>query len=256
MATQHSSKSATSMHSTFLFAAEVLITSITLGFTNPASTLRRATLPFVMLCVGAVIQSLRSGPAPPPKWTGSLASSSILMLFQHIDVVFLNPRSYSAGNDNASPAIRRLLYGLHEATSLRHINTPEQVKNVPPYPTRVSNGVPTRHAFMRHVLVRITICAFFIDVADIFGPSPAETLRTFPADKIPLLTRLENMSSEALGKRLESTLGFFALMYCAAYLTWYPFALITVALDIESPGSWRPYFNSPFAARSIRLFWG
>ena len=258
-----------SVYPILITVTQVLITSVTIAFTKHSSLVRQASLPLLLLILSHLIATLRQEKIVRPQWASALVGTSVLLLFHHIDIVFLNPRSsisdnrQAVRNDNGSktfrhtnPALKRLANGLRMTTSFRHIGTPEQVKNVPAFDTKDPTYVPPRHVFVGWLLLRLILCMLFVDLTDTFAPKPDEAARTFSTDKIPLFKEFANISVEALALRFGSTLGFFTAIYCVAHLLFYPAALPAVALGWSSPNLWRPIFNSPVEARSVRLFWG
>ena len=253
----------------FIVAAQVLATSVTLGFTGGTSIIRQASLPLVASLTAALVTTLRSDTSIRSQWASALCGTSVLLLFQHVDLAFLARRQYRPGDNQVSSdgtsktasqtaptSFTRLAYGFRETTSFRHVDAVDQVKNVPPFSANVPQYVPPKFTFIWRGCLRLACCALFVDITDTFAPTPEEAARTLSPNKIPLLTKAGAISFEAFATRFGSTVGFFTTLYCVAHLTFYPIAITTVVLGLSSPTPWRPLFDSPAEARSVRLFWG
>ena len=256
MAVESSLRSA-GAHPALIFIAQVLTTSAAVGLTEPNSLLRTASLPVVLYCAAAQIQTLSD--CYRPQWASAMCGTSLLLLFQHVDLVHLGGREHQKGTPKAGEEntfLRKLARGVRETTSFRHIGTAEQVKNVPPFSGRDPSHVPSRAAFVLGSFLRTATCFLLIDVTDTFPLDPRESARLFAPDKIPVIARPQNISQEALTLRLVTSVGFILTLFCVAHVTYYPIALAVVGSGLSSPTPWRPLFNSLGDARSVRLFWG
>ena len=151
---------------------------------------------------------------------------------------------------------KELRHGLRETTSFRHIGTINQVKNVPSFSDKDPAYIPSRRRFLLRTFVHTCLCGLFLDLTDTYAPSSEDAARNFSPDKIHLLSGSKNVTFEDLVFRFASTLGFWLTIYCVAIVTYNPFAFVAVASGFSTVDTWRPLFNSPLKAQSIRLFWG
>lgn len=252
---------------TLLLAAQILLTSITIGLTNPHTAPRRLSSPVALYLTAAQCVSRKQDVRS--QWASTLCGTSILLFLHHIDLSLLSLVQYEAGkpsenNKTLSPAeganpsktISACLYGFERAVSFRHIDSPTEVKNVPHFSAREKSYLPSRMTFLAQSLSKIIFCYLAVDAMHFVAPSPEETGRIFSPRSIPLTTKSENLSMESLQLRLGATLGFWVSVFCIATLSYYPVAVLAVISTLSSPRSWRPLFNSIGDLSSVRSFWG
>ncbi|KAL9090244.1 MAG: hypothetical protein Q9159_002049 [Coniocarpon cinnabarinum] len=235
----------------------ILITSATSAFTKAFTIPRHASLPLILLIVTSLITTLNRERSLRPAWASALSVTSLVSLFQHVDLVILTPRKRSRDDIRTLKSdSNRLGLGLRQTTSLRHVGTSEQVKNVPSFSSKHPDYVPSRGAFLLQLALRTALCMLIVDAADTFAPSSEDVALNFSTENIPLLNNLGQASGRALAVRCGATVGFFVAVYCTANLTFDLLALIAVGLNWSRPEEWPPFFNSLSEAQSVRLFWG
>lgn len=249
------------------FALQILLTSAIVGLTRPSSWLRVASLPIIICCAVAEFSTL--GDHFRSQWASAMCGTGLLLLFQHIDLVFLAHRPSKKGDVHRSSSssqsrrsreargfVRNLARGFNETTSFRHIDTTEEVKGVPLFSRENPDYVPPRSWFLLRSFLTVAFCYLVLDITDTLAPDARQTAQMFSTDLIPLITKPQNLSTERLMFRLSTSLAFFFTLLCVAHLTYQSFALCAVGLGIHGPRPWRPLFNSLSVASSIRLFWG
>ena len=137
--------------------------------------------------------------------------------------------------------------------SPRSIGKPWQIKKVVNYDDRYPAFVPSRRRF----LVRTTLLSIGLFlVADFATMAPPPDPGLFRPRKIPLLTRLSQVTAEELIIRIFATVAFYVNTYITASLIANVPSLLSVGSGLSSPSSWRPTFGSLSEAYTVRKFWG
>ena len=148
----------------------------------------------------------------------------------------------------------RLKFGFLAATSFRYSGMPYEVRNVPRFSAQDPNFVPSRKEFLRRKAITILICYLVLDFLSL-GADPESNAINFSPKRVPLFTRLGDVTGQELIMRLFVTLGFGAGVYSFQTGIQSIFALVDVGLGLSEVKSWRPMFGSPWDAYTVRRFW-
>lgn len=144
-----------------------------------------------------------------------------------------------------------------KTVSFRHIDSPLQIKNVPPFSSADPPHIPSRSAFLLRTSLTTLICTVLVDASgQRIPPSPSDLATVFSPARIPLLTRPDNFASDRLKLRALLTLGFWSSIYFFCQAAYGAMAVLAVSLGSSPPKSWPPFFGSVADAYTLRNFWG
>ncbi|MCJ1329385.1 hypothetical protein MMC10_006064 [Thelotrema lepadinum] len=149
----------------------------------------------------------------------------------------------------------RLAFGLQTTISQRHVNTAFEVRNVPCFSSTNAQAIPLPQHFITDSLKQAILCYFFIDLSTLNGP-PEDALDLFASDKVPLFSRLQEVSVKELGIRISTTLFLWLTIYCMVRMFYNILASATVWFGWYEVKDWRPPFGALSEAWSIRQYWG
>ncbi len=147
----------------------------------------------------------------------------------------------------------RVMFAMDLLFSPRSIGKRWQVKSVPNYDDKNPSYVPSRAWFLVRTTI-VSICLFL--VADFASMLPPPENRIFTARKIPLLTRLSEITTEELIVRIFATALYYINTYIVTSLIGNVFSLLSVGSGVSNPASWRPAYGSLSASYTVRKFWG
>lgn len=247
------------LHPALVFLYEASITSMVVGFAKPYSIVRLAALPLVIWCPYAIIfsalQLMRA------HWASLLSGTAVGFALQYVHLVLLSQRSFeqddttkaSRGQEYLKQVWNHLKFGLSTTFSFRDINLPTQVKNVPEFSTG-SGQVPPRKTFIFQQIFTALICCLILDISAV-QPPPPDYVDIFAWDNVPLLTRSPNVTGPKMSLKLVTTLVYWVNMYCVMQLVTSLFAIIAVGLNASHVAQWRPLYDSPLEAYTLRRFW-
>lgn len=266
------------LHPVLLLVAEIVFIVIATGFTSPSSMIRMFLLPFVAICSWlAVCTSLEKMHRAP--WAAFMGGHSITFLLQYISIALLSRWSFmtsgpSTGTsqdlqrdhrhstdktvdrkNNVSGTLgARLKFGFLAATSFRYSSTRYEVKNVPHFSAQDPNYIPSKTEFLRRKAITILVCYLVLDVLSL-GADPETNRLEFSPEKIPLLTRLGEVTGKELVLRVLVTLGFGVGVISIQTGAQSIVAVVDVGLGMSEVKSWHPLFGSPRDAYTLRRYW-
>ncbi|MCJ1422995.1 hypothetical protein MMC29_000876 [Sticta canariensis] len=268
----------TRLHPGLLLVTQVVLIVAVTGFTSPSSIIRLSLLPFMALCSWSIVltslKSMHRGP-----WAAFVGGSSLTFLLQYISTALLSrwsfvtsgpssgtpPQDLKQDRDRTQEAVpemknisetlgARLKFGFLAATSFRYSGTPYEVRNVPRFSAQDPNFAPSRKEFLRRKAITILICCLALDFLNL-GADPESNAINLSPERVPLFTRLSDVTGQELIMRLFVTLGFGAGVYIFQTGIQSIFALVDVGLGLSEVKSWRPLFGSPWDAYTVRRFW-
>lgn len=256
----------------FLLLFLLSLSALTIGFTEPASPLRPALLPVLILLVYRILPLCL--PATNNVLLAALlASPSISFLFQYLDAALLSQWSPSAGGPTKGDRVvdqiprkgkekreempwgrGRLKFGIYAATSPLYIGTPFEAKGIPYFDAKDPTYIPSRVRFLRQKAFVVLICYLFLDSMTL-AARPELNQILYHADRISMLDS-KNWSKEQLGVRVGSTLGYWICLYCVVQGYMGVAGLLTVGMGASGVELWRPAFGRVREAWTVRRFWG
>lgn len=166
--------SITSLPPILLVLAQVLTTSVTLGFTKASFLPLPSTAPLVFLNVASLISRLRLENDIRTQWASLLSGTSILLLFQHTEVAFLTPRQCNAHAIKTVPSFR----ALQEAPAARDTKTTQVAQDAKTHP-RPYQSLHTGYERRPHSDI-LTVPS----KPRMFHSSPTKSLPTFPHGRL------------------------------------------------------------------------
>ncbi|KAF2499668.1 hypothetical protein BU16DRAFT_279495 [Lophium mytilinum] len=256
------------MHPIVYLFAEIAITVFVIGFTPPNSLFRLVGLLAVAFCVFQCIPLCMPYMIRTP-WAALVGGYSVTYAYHYLDVALLSRWSFEQGApvsgltkpstdvkgsqaisapSGRNPIIQQLLFGLKITFSWRFIDTPYQIKNVPPVIAK------NRKDFLLRTFVTIAISYVVLDIISSSNDS-AIASKFLGLDKVPFLTRLNQISAEELVIRAFTVLAAGIGLNCVQGGIYHVFALLAVSSGISEPSEWPPFYGSVRAAYSLRAFW-
>lgn len=257
------------MHPLLFVIIEIILSILAVGFTSPNSTLRKVALFPVLYCMVTCVSNCMEYMVRTP-WASLLGGGAVTVLYQYIDVALINKWSFSCGKPTGSLAkpsstkpenkiltrthnldtiCNRLRFGLSVSTNYRLINTPYQVKNVPPLSTR------NKAVFLWRKATVITVSYLLLDLIN-SSADPAISLKYFTPGKVPIFSRLRDVTAEELVIRTFTALAAAISLNCVQGGIYSLFAILSVGAGISAADDWPPFYGSPSEAYTLRRFWG
>ncbi|EXJ93244.1 hypothetical protein A1O3_01801 [Capronia epimyces CBS 606.96] len=254
-------------HPWTLLAAQIILTSLTVGFTKPSCFIRPAML-LPILCMTTVYISTartRVDNIFQLSWGGSQA---VLATYQYIDVAIVSrwnfehsgpePRNKSEkqrspfGADNPW---NRLKFGLYAASSFRNCATVFETRGIKPFNRKDPSFIPSKERFIVSATMHLIACYLTLDALTSLG-DPDKQAVLFSESRIPLLSRLDQVTMQELIERLTCSLVFWIVNYLVLSTSVTAISLIMVGTGLSSVAWWKPLFNIdngfPY---TVRRFW-
>lgn len=260
--------------------AVALISVLTIGFTKSSSPYR-----IVSLIVSSVLtwHCVVSCPVYIHRnsWATSVGGYTLSALFHYLDVGVLSGWAYhlqgpardlssssqrrpahpkEAGpRANGVPAdlhhthgiLSRLQFGAWVFTSWRFINTPYQVRNIPPLENRLRQD---RVAFLVHTGVTFIACYLILDGLHA-SQDPALAAKFFSVDKAGLFSRLDNVTAEEVGMRFFTAVALGASLVSVQRGVYCLMAFVCVLFKASDPSEWPPFNGAISEIYCLRTFW-
>ncbi|KAH8886652.1 hypothetical protein GQ53DRAFT_727651 [Thozetella sp. PMI_491] len=263
------------VHPLLIVILQVSLITAVVGFTSSQSFLRPALLPFPFVLAALACQTCAAGLCDPLSSTFviSLVLANTLI---YLDRTLLSRWDFAAGGptrsfdkdippgvvDPAEEKLRgslwaRFRFGLNTATSRRHLNTPYEIKNSPHFSSKYEDYTPSRGAFLLRAAFVIALSYLLVDFCSL-GPDvrTEESEALFAPDRVPLFSRLGQVTIEDMINRYVIGLMVWVNAYCVVQITYNLPAMVCVALGLTEVREWRPPFGSLSSLYSVRKFWG
>lgn len=148
----------------------------------------------------------------------------------------------------------RFKFGLRASVYPRKVGTPYEVKNVPHFSSCDPNYTPSRVRFSIRNAVGILASHIIIHLFRLDRAKVADVL--FDLEKIPFLTRYDQISRDEIIFRVKSTIIFWFILYNMVYSFFGPLNLIIGASGLSEVKFCRPVLGPISEAYSVRQFWG
>ncbi|MCJ1282376.1 hypothetical protein MMC26_001699 [Xylographa opegraphella] len=274
------------LHPVILFAVQVTISTIVLGFTRPTSYVRLGALPFVLVCVSMLIEScnelkIRSA------WAAILSGFAVTFLFQYLDVALLSSWSAESGapadvpaeqsksvsahhvTEHVDPTLQtqakhneaiahswksRIVLGASILCSFRFIGTAFEVKNMTRSSSRDSYDKLGTASPLMQLAITTVVCYLLLDFLDFNSDDPM-VHTYFSSPNIPFFARAKHISITELAMRISAMVGSGIGTICVHRGVYSFAAFVSVASGLDEPAAWPPLFGSPLEAYSLRRFW-
>ncbi|KAI1762361.1 membrane bound O-acyl transferase family-domain-containing protein [Hypoxylon sp. FL1150] len=237
-----------------------LLTIFVLGFTTASSPLRLACLPLLgsltwhclLVCPVHIARS---------SWASAAGGYTLSLFYHYLDIAILSRWSFEFGvPSNASSQsglsslhnseiVSRVKFGLSIVFSWRFVNTPHQVRNIPPLKEGLRSSKPR---FLRHTAATIIVCYLLLDLLD---ASSDTTPEFYSVDKIGLVSRIQDVSMQELIMRFFAAVGLGVDLVSFQHGVYSIVAFFCVAVGLTTPADWPPFNGSVSEISSLRYFW-
>lgn len=157
------------------------------------------------------------------------------------------------GNDSAFAA--RMGFGQNVTASVKDTGKPWEVKNIPPFSTRNPSWVPSQTEFICRKLLSLLFC-YYTQLLTIDAIVKYKDSLLLLDERIPLLSRLGNISTQEAYFRVLIVFLHWLLQYCYMEGFHSLFSIISVSLDVSNIPVWRPFFGDFVHSYNLRNFWG
>lgn len=266
-----------SLIATGLIGLQVTILALILGFTTRNSLLRPVTLPLIIFLTCFQLPYVTN--LEHRLYRGFFGATGIYVVIIYIDSVLLHRWTFEAEGPTSSmgglsfveygasekrkrnrsgligDVLERLRFGLGIALQCRFPATRWPVKNIPPFSGNDPGYVPGRGRFLRNMAIKWGAYVLTLDLISLIGNDGHKSL-TFSSTRIPLLTRLADVSGEEISTRIISVIAFWTIQYIMIEVVYGTFAMAAVTLGITAVEVWPPVFGSLGGSYSLRQFWG
>ncbi|KAF3395269.1 Acetyltransferase pyr8 [Talaromyces pinophilus] len=271
----------TAFNPLFVISSQVLLSSVVTGFTSASSPWRLISPLFSLGCAAITTQHARD--FVRPFWAALLAGLSFVYFLHFVDLALLSRWDFNHGGpvfdnkptqlankrekkDHAKRSslkptlLERFSWGFSQSIAWRHVNTPYQSKNCPPYSYTNPTYIPSRPWFVVRSLFLGAICYLVIDVLN-SQPPPENPSELFSPSRVHFFTRLlsptaEPITVDELGLRAMVTFVGYTSSYCLLNAVAHFQGAFFVAIGVNGVRDWRPLFGSVREIYSLRQFWG
>lgn len=255
---------------TLIVVLQFSTTAVIVGFANQRSLFRAAFLGPMIIATCYHFSTLERIQNSISK--GFFGAASIFSVFLYLDAALLSrwtfqgPTSPLGGlrrvnsqgkppNTQTSSFSSRLRFGYWVSLQSRFPGTEWAVKNIPSFSKSNPAYVPSRSAFLLRNTLKCLIFGFILRATNDLG-NPQDNPTLFSSARIPLLTRLGDVTMSEFETRILGVLGYWVVEYLFIDVLYSILACVTVALHITDVEAWPPVFGSVLDACSIRQFWG
>ena len=252
-----------------LLLLQFSLTSLVVGFTPSCSILRVSCLPLIILCTWKCVFTSKLH-MQRSSWAALVGGYSITYLLQYISIALLSKWSFESDviqrkdasaihrkgvkrHTSLSPFLARLKYGIAAAATFRY--QMEKRKNARSLASYGGKSTAKRSAFLYRTALKVLACYLILDLMGL-GADGDSNAKNFAPTKVPLLSRLHEISLVELSMRILVTLGAGVGIYCTQEGLQSSIAFLAVATGLSEAEDWQPRFGSVTEAYSIQRFWG
>lgn len=258
-----------SLHPINYLASIIIITTLVIGFTSPYSSIRLGTLPLIATATWRLLSTC-STDIPNVFWASLVSGNGLTYFLLYTELALLSKWNF----DDRGPAPRRgevatapqereqhdnswlrFKFGFNAVLSQRRVGTAYEVKNVPAFKKGDPTYVPIKSRFLTGNLVSMIICYLIVDASSL-AAQPEMNEGFFAATKVPLLSRIDQVTLEELVVRTMSCFTVALNVCCILLFGYYMLASITISLGLSEVKDWRPPFGSLIDVYTVRRFWG
>jgi hypothetical protein len=149
----------------------------------------------------------------------------------------------------------RLNFAIRVVFEGRNSGTKWEVRNVPPFDKRDTKRIPSRKEFLLKNTIRCVVCTILLDLISVAGRDTSQNDVLFDQSKVPLFSRMGEISAEDLLIRIISSLTTAVVTYLLFQALYSGSGVLAVALYINNVESWRPLFGDFSEIWSLRNTW-
>ena len=253
-----------------LLLLQFSLTAFVVGFTPSSSGIRVSCLPIVILCTWQCVTTSKCH-MQRSSWAALVGGYSITYLLQYISIALLSKWSFELNetqrkeapamdykgiqrenlHTSPSPFRARLKYGIAAASTFRY----HMDKNAPPLASNRGKPTAKRSTFLYHTAFKILASYLILDLMGL-GADGDSNAKNFASTKVPLFSRLHEVSVVEVSMRVLVTLGAGVGIYCSQEGLQSSISFLAVAAGLSEAEDWTPRFGSAAEAYSIQRFWG
>ena len=257
------STTSSAMHPIVYLILEFITTVLVIGFTASNSRARLGGLLISVFCVVQCIPSCMLYMERTP-WAALVGGYSVTYLYHYLDVAILSRWTFEHRSpvsglnkpttqappkpDGPDTILRRLAFGVKTTSSFRFVGTPYQVQNIPQIVTT------HRRTYLKRTFLIIVASYVVLDFIN-FSNDLEIAAKYLTLDKVPILTRLTEVTAEEAIIRLFTVLAAAIGLNCVQGGIYYILSVLAVSLRVSSPAEWPPFYGSPREAYTLRRFW-
>ncbi|MCJ1251043.1 hypothetical protein MMC30_008274 [Trapelia coarctata] len=254
-------------HPWTVLAGQIGLISLTVGFTRPDSHMRSAMLLPILLAAlyYILVARYRVENTFQVNWG---ASQAVLALYQYIDVALANKWDFDfSGPQPREPTKKkkvpygpdnfwnRIKFGFYAASSFRNSGTPFETRGLQPFSKKDPAYVPSTERYLITTGMHFVTCYLILDALTSLGDPEAQAA-LFAEHKIPLLSRLREVTVQEVIERTICSFAFWLVNYLVLSTSIMAVSLIMVSTGLSDVTWWKPLFNFgngfPY---TIRRFW-
>ncbi|KAH8691696.1 hypothetical protein GQ44DRAFT_780300 [Phaeosphaeriaceae sp. PMI808] len=247
-----------------IFLFELLAGSAVIGCAPPGSLYRAGAVPVLAFCVYGIIST--AGRDMRPRWESLLGGTSVAFFLQYIDLALVNQWNFKDQGPSVNTRTQRhahteadqkntfwsrLRFGWNSMWAFRHVNSPYEVKNVPPFSNSDSSSVPAKWSFVGQRVAIMGTCYLLLDLLSLRKP-PTGTTNIFDPAFVPMLTRISKVTLPEVKRKALMMVGFAATFYSLIQGTQSACAAVAIASGLSKVENWRPAFGSLSDAYSLK----
>lgn len=155
--------------------------------------------------------------------------------------------------DTQATCWARLSFGVRALVDNRGSNTGWESKGTPRFSSLDPEWVPSKGRFLLTGLLKVVALYLFIDVVTLTPSEQAAELNA--PNRIDLFRRFHEVTLEELATRVVSSMVTWACIMALIEIVYSIMALLCVVFRLSKVEDWRPVFNSPLKAYTVRRFW-
>ena len=214
-----------------LFSLQFSLTSFVIGFTSSSSLVRVSLIPIIILCTWQCVTTSKLHIQRNP-WAALIGGYSITYLLQYISIALLGKWNFELDaiqrkdalaidhehmekvtlHTSPIPFLARLKYGIAAAPTFRY--QMEKKKNVRPLASSGGKSTAKRSTFLYHTAFKILTTYLILDLMG-QGANGDSNAKNFAPTKVPLLSRLHEVSVVEVMMRVLVILGAGVGIYCS-----------------------------------------
>ena len=138
--------------------------------------------------------------------------------------------------------------------AFRHVNSPYEIKNVPPFTRSNPSYVPSKWTFVAQRLAIATTSYLILDLLALRKP-PTNTNASDRAF-IPMISRIGDVTLSGIERKALMITEFATTFYCLIQCVQSVGVAVAAASGLSKVESWRPAFGSLSDAYSLKNVWG
>lgn len=250
------STSSTILQILFLYAAQCLIPATLLIATPKKSILRYLSIPCSTFIVYRAIP-VAAALGPGFIWC-ECSRLFVTIIFQCLNLLLINPKnSNDLCTEGSESFVAQIFAATRFFTDPRGINTPWQIKNVPPQPAyykRRAMNTPPRGRFLVRQSAIVVWQYLALDVLATLGLQRA--LEQEKRGMLPPVPQWDMSTEQWIERIISNIMAGFVVSRILIDFHHRAFSIILVGFGLDSPENCPPLYGRALDADTVRGFWG